>query len=201
MDNTPAVFDKDYKGIPAWDIGHPQSAYTNLAQTGQIQGSVLDVGCGTGENALYLAQQGHEVWGIDFSPLAIEKAREKASARGIPATFHVADALDLRKLQKTFDTVIDSGLFHVFSDEERLLFVKSLESVLKPGGTYYLLCFGNQQSWKIPRPRLVSPEEISATFQGKWSVRSIQETRFEITLLPDGFHAWLATITYLAEQE
>lgn len=197
MDNTPAIFDNDYKGTPPWDIGHPQPAYANLARTGQIQGSVLDVGCGTGENALYLAQQGHEVWGIDFSPLAIEKAREKASARRIQATFQVADALDLHKLKKTFDTVIDSGLFHVFSDEERLLFVKGLESVLKPGGTYYLLCFGNQQSWNIRRPRLVSPEEISATFQGKWSVRSIQETRFEITILPSGAYAWLASITYL----
>src|SRR5438876_12409963 len=124
-------FDAAYKGIPPWDIGRPQQVYVDLAQTGKIHGSVLDVGCGTGEHALYLAQHGHEVWGIDSSPTAIQKAQQKAAARGIAVTFRVADALQWQALGKTFETVIDSGRFHVFSDEERLLFVPSLASVLK----------------------------------------------------------------------
>ena len=57
-----------------------------LAEAGEIKGSVLDVGCGTGENALYLASLDHEVWGIDFAPVAIEKAQTKAWERGLEIT-------------------------------------------------------------------------------------------------------------------
>ena len=188
-------FDAAYAGIPPWDIGRPQQIYVELAQTGNIQGSVLDVGCGTGENALYLAQQGHEVWGIDSAPTAIQKAQAKAFARGITITFRVADALQLQELGRTFETVIDSGLFHVFSDEERPLFVKSVASVLKPGGTYYLLCFSDQESFSGPGPRHVSQAEIYATFREGWRVNDIRATRFETTFQQQGVAAWLASMT------
>lgn len=188
-------FDAAYQGIPPWDIGHPQQAYVELAHTGQINGSVLDVGCGTGEHALYLAQWGHEVWGIDSSPTAIQKAQTKASARGINVTFRVADAFNLQDLGRTFETIIDSGLFHVFSDEERPLFVKSLVSVLQPGGTYYLLCFSDRESSSSPGPRRVSQAEIEETFQQGWHVNDIRATRFETTFQQQGVAAWLASMT------
>jgi 2-polyprenyl-3-methyl-5-hydroxy-6-metoxy-1,4-benzoquinol methylase len=88
-------FDNAYEGTPTWDIGRPQGAVGRLAQAGLIEGSVLDVGCGTGENALFLAGLGHEVVGIDLARAAIEKARAKAVERGVGATFEVRDALDL----------------------------------------------------------------------------------------------------------
>ncbi len=81
-----------------------------------------------------------------------------------------ADALHLQDLGRTFETVIDSGLFHVFSDEERSLFVSSLTSVLKPGGTYYLLCFSDRESSSGPGPRRVSHTEIEETFHQGWRV-------------------------------
>jgi cyclopropane fatty-acyl-phospholipid synthase-like methyltransferase len=155
---------------------------------------VLDVGCGAGEHALYLAQRGHEVWGIDSSPTAIQKARDKAASRGVTATFHVADALHLEALGRTFEMVIDSGLFHVFSDEARRLFVTSLAQVLQPGGTYYLLCFSDQQPGTGPGPRRVSQAEISTTFQEGWRVKEIQATRFETTDTQRA-PAWLASMT------
>jgi ubiquinone/menaquinone biosynthesis C-methylase UbiE len=191
------TFDSAYEGIPPWDIGRPQKAYVDLAQTGQIQGSVLDVGCGTGENALHLAQLGYEVWGIDSSPLAIKKAQAKSSTRGVSVTFRVADAFRLKELGRSFDMIIDSGLFHIFSDEERLLFVRSLSSVLKPGGTYYLLCFSDQEATSGTGPRRVSQAEIYATFREGWSVNEIRATRFEINLRNEGMPAWLASITRL----
>ncbi|HEY6408777.1 MAG TPA: class I SAM-dependent methyltransferase [Ktedonobacteraceae bacterium] len=194
-------FDSAYAGIPPWDIGHPQPAYVDLAQTGQIRGSVLDVGCGTGEHALYLAQLGHEVWGIDASPTAIEKAQAKSTARGVDVAFRVADALKLQELGRTFDTAIDSGLVHVFSDEERLLFVSSLASALKSGGTYYLLCFSDQEDTFSLGPRRVSKAEIYATFREGWSVKEIRATRFENTVRKEGMPAWLATITRLEDGE
>jgi ubiquinone/menaquinone biosynthesis C-methylase UbiE len=187
------TFDAAYQGIPPWDIGRPQQAYVELEHTGTIHGSVLDVGCGTGEHALYLAQRGHEVWGIDSSQTAIQKAQDKAAARGINVIFRVADALHLEELGRAFETVIDSGLFHVFSDEQRSLFVRSLARVLKLGGTYYLLCFSDQQPSLGPGPRRVSQAEIYTTFHEGWSVNEIQATRFETTNT-QGTPAWLASI-------
>src|SRR4051812_12025096 len=116
-------FNPAYRGTPPWDIGRPQAEFVRLEETGEIHGTVLDVGCGTGEHVLYLAQRGHTAWGIDAAPLAIDKANQKAVERGIQATFVVGDAFDLRALGRTFDTVIDSGLFHVFTPDQRAGFV------------------------------------------------------------------------------
>src|SRR6201997_4594247 len=114
-----STFNDNYRsGIPPWDIGRPQPRFVTLGQSGAVEGSVLDVGCGTGENALYFASLGHEVWGIDSAPLAIERAQNKAAQRSLSARFLVADALALQDLGRPFDNVIDSGLFHVFSDDE-----------------------------------------------------------------------------------
>jgi cyclopropane fatty-acyl-phospholipid synthase-like methyltransferase len=126
-------FDEEYKGTPPWDIGRPQKAFVLAEERGELRGSILDVGCGTGETSLYLSSRGHEVIGIDSSPRAIRKAEEKARGRNIHgATFKVADALNLsRELNRTFDNVTDCGLFHGLTDEQRLQFIKSLNSVLK----------------------------------------------------------------------
>ena len=80
-------FNSAYKGTPPWDIGHPQKEFVELVRRGEITGSVLDIGCGTGEHALFFAGEGHEVWGIDSAPLAIQKAKEKAARRGLPVHF------------------------------------------------------------------------------------------------------------------
>ncbi len=71
-----------YQGRAPWDTGRPQPGIVKLAEAGQIRGSVLDVGCGTGENLLYLAAHGHEAWGLDFAPVAIERAKAKAAKLG-----------------------------------------------------------------------------------------------------------------------
>ena len=106
-------FDSFYKGAPPRGIGRPQKEFVQLEETGEIVGSVLDVGCGTGENALFLASQGHTVWRIDFSPIAIKNAQSKAERRKLSVDFLLWDALDLHNPGKAFDIVIDIGLFHV----------------------------------------------------------------------------------------
>ena len=187
-------FESAYRGTPPWDIGRPQPAIVRLAETGQIRGSVLDVGCGTGENVLYLAGRGLAAVGIDGAPTAIRKARAKAKKRGLDAQFEVADALDLT-LPTQFDTVIDSGLFHVFSDEERARFRDSLGRVVRPGGTYFLMCFSDQQpgDWG---PRRVTQAEIRAVFRAGWRVNSIEPSAFATN--EGQAHAWLASISTLA---
>jgi SAM-dependent methyltransferase len=194
------LFEQMYQGQAPWDTGRPQSAIVKLALTGLIRGSVLDAGCGTGENVLYLAERGHECWGIDFVPVAIDRAKAKAAERGVEAHFLVGNALELVRLARRFDTAIDCGLFHTFTDEERPRFVNGLAEVIRPGGLLHILCFSDEEPG-TEGPRRVSQLEIRATFCEGWTVQYIDSTRFDAVMSVDGPHftpggpkAWLATI-------
>jgi 2-polyprenyl-3-methyl-5-hydroxy-6-metoxy-1,4-benzoquinol methylase len=189
-------FNSAYNGIPPWDIGRPQKEIIRLAEDGEISGRVLDAGCGTGENALYLAGLGFEVWGVDAAPSAIKKAKEKAKEREISVNFLVCDALKLQLLQNKFNTVIDCGLFHVFSDEERPIVVASLSSALYPGGKYFMLCFSEHEPGSYG-PRRVTQAEIRAAFSKGWKFNYIREAEFETMFGPHGVKAWLSSITRL----
>src|SRR4029077_19893419 len=112
-----------------WDTGEPQPALVRLAGEGAFAGAVLDAGCGTGENALHLASLGLCVLGVDVAETALSIARQKAADRGLDADFAVADALHLMRLDRVFETVLDSGLFHTFDGDERRDYVASLASV------------------------------------------------------------------------
>src|SRR5438309_6727715 len=136
-----------YEGSPPWDIGRPQPDFVKLADAGKFSGRVLDVGCGTGEHVMLAASHGAEAMGVDVAELAIERARAKAEQRGISAMFEVGDVLHLDRLKRQFDVITDSGVFHIFDDEERPVSVHSLRSALRPGGMYYRMCFSVQQLW------------------------------------------------------
>jgi SAM-dependent methyltransferase len=183
---------------PPWDIGRPQPAFLRLADSGVLRGHLLDAGCGTGEHALLAAARGAEVVGIDVSPAAIARARAKAAERGLSARFEVADALSLGQLGMAFDTVIDSGLFHVFDDEGRERYVASLASVLRSGGTCYLMCFSDLQEGTMG-PRRVRKDEIISAFSDGWAVTGIAADEFvlnsgSVTTGRPAARAWLATI-------
>jgi cyclopropane fatty-acyl-phospholipid synthase-like methyltransferase len=185
-----------YEGSPPWDIGRPQPNFVMLADAGKFQGRVLDVGCGTGEHVMLAASYGAEAMGVDVAELAIERARSKAKQRGISAMFEVGDVLHLDRLRRQFDVITDSGVFHVFDDEERPVYVNSLRSALRPGGMYYLMCFSDSQpgDWG---PRRVSQAELRAAFKDGWSIRSIEHAMFAVTIDDNGAQAWLATIERL----
>lgn len=188
-------FDSIYQGGDApWDISRPQKEFVQLEKAGEIVGSVLDVGCGTGENALFLAAQGHEVWGVDFTSIAIKKARDKAIERNLNVTFLTRNALDLHTLGRVFDTIIDSGLFHVFSDEERPLFVTNLASVLRRHGTYFMLCFSELVPGSYG-PRRVTQAEIRNAFNSSWHINYIRQARITSERLTEGVQAWLSSIS------
>jgi SAM-dependent methyltransferase len=184
-------------GSPApWDIGRPQPAFVRLADEGRLTGRLLDAGCGTGENALLAAGRGADVTGIDVAPTAIARARAKAAERGLAARFEVADALDPGHLGLTADTVIDSGVFHVFGDGDRARYVASLAAVLRPGGACYLMCFSDRQpgTWG---PRRVRADELRAAFSDGWTVESVTASTFDVNPVEGTtqVQAWLAVIT------
>jgi len=187
-------FNSAYKGTPPWDIGRPQKEFVLLVRRGEITGSVLDIGCGTGEHALLFAGEGYDVWGVDSAPLAIQKAKEKAAERGLQVHFLVLNALDLAKLNRKFDTVTDSGLFHTLSDEDRPVFVESLATVLSPAGKYFMLCFSELEPEGYG-PRRITKREIQESFRDGWSINYIRPAVFESRTRAEGPRAWFSSIS------
>jgi len=192
---TAGEWDEVYTGTPPWDTGRPQPVFVALADAGGITGRVLDVGCGTGEQAMLAAAHGATVTGVDLAPRAIEAARAKAADRGLAVRFEVGDALHLDRLGEQFDVVLDSGVFHVFDDADRPRYVASLAAVVRPGGRYHLLCFSERTpgDWG---PRRVTEQELRASFADGWAVERIEPAMFELAEgSPLGpVDAWFATI-------
>jgi ubiquinone/menaquinone biosynthesis C-methylase UbiE len=192
-----SFFNEAYRGSPPWDIGRPQAEFVRIARKGEIRGRVLDIGCGTGENAIFFAGLGLETWGLDAAPLAIQKAKGKALERAARVNFTLGDALHLEKLGQRFDTVTDCGLFHTFSDDQRSIFEKSLKAALSQSGTYFMLSFSDKEPDGWGGPRRVSKGEIRATFGSGWKINYVREARFSTTFNDEGGYAWLASISSL----
>jgi cyclopropane fatty-acyl-phospholipid synthase-like methyltransferase len=200
MSNVPdrSTFENAYAGKAPWDIGKPQKPFTAVAD--RIASPVLDAGCGTGDTALFLAARGHKVTGIDFLDEPIRRAQGKAAERGLSVEFLVKDATNLADWDKRFASVIDSGLFHVFSDDHRRRYVQGLAHIVNPGGRLFLLCFSDEEPGTVG-PRRVSRQELYDAFADGWEIESVQPVQVEVnpdfkdaTFSPGGPKAWFAII-------
>ena len=189
---TGLPWDASYQDGPApWDVGRPQPAIARVA--GDFIGPVLDVGCGTGDNALLIAGLGLSVLGVDVADTAVRLARARAAGRGIVAEFAVADAFRLGELGRRFKTVVDSGMLHTLDAEERPRYVASLASAIDPGGTLYVLAFSDEGPDAGPHP--VTREELTAAFGQGWDVVSLESDRVLTRYHDDhGAPAWLAIV-------
>jgi ubiquinone/menaquinone biosynthesis C-methylase UbiE len=191
-------FEETYlAGSAPWDIGRAQPEFVKLVEAGRISGRVIDLGCGTGDNALHFARSGLDVVGVDASPEAIRQARAKVADPSVTVLFEVADVLDLGGDGERFDTATDSGMFHVLADDDRPRYATSVHRVLRPGGHLFIMCFSDRQpgNWG---PRRVTQRALRDTFADGWSVDNIDATQF--TTLVEGaerVEAWLASITRL----
>jgi SAM-dependent methyltransferase len=178
---------------PPWDIGRPQPAFVALADAGLIRGAVFDAGCGTGEHTLFAASLGATAYGVDLSPVAIERARAKAAQRGLDARFDAGDLLSISLPAAAYDTLLDSGVFHSFDDADRPRYVDVLSRAARPGAVLCLMCFSERQpgDWG---PRRVTEAELRESFADGWTVDRIEPATFEINPLPeaDSVDAWLA---------
>ena len=163
-----------YRGEKETGTEKPHQAFVDLEQLGMIRGKVLDIGCCSGENALYLASRGYTVTGIDSSPTLIARALLKASRRKLKVKFLLFDSLKVEYLGVTFDTVIDCGLFHSFSQDIRPLYLNSLRSVLKPGGIFHLLCPGEEHHGTA-QSHSVTQEDLRRVFGEGWELKKIKK--------------------------
>jgi ubiquinone/menaquinone biosynthesis C-methylase UbiE len=165
-----------------------------LAAAGGFFGTVLDAGCGTGENGLHVASLGLPVLGVDVAESALTLAETKARERGIAVEFAFADGLQLEQLGRTFRTVLDCGLFHTFDGDERQRYVASLASVTEQGGALYVLCFSDQGADAGPHP--VSEQKLRAAFVPSrgWKIAHLVPERVHSRFHGEhGAPAWLLT--------
>ncbi len=162
-------------------------------------GSVLDVGCGTGENAIFLAQAGFSVAGVDLVKDAIQSARAKAKARGVGVDFRVGNALALEFGKGEFDNVVDSGLFHTFPDPDRTVFAREISRVLRDGGKYFMLCFSEKEPTNWGGPRRVTKGEIEQTFSPYFRIDYVRDTFFATRIHDKGGKAYLTSATKLSQ--
>ncbi|MFC3964093.1 class I SAM-dependent methyltransferase [Nocardia jiangsuensis] len=188
---TGLPWDASYREGPApWDVGGPQPAVVRRADA--FTGPVLDAGCGSGENALFLAGRGLGVFGVDVAETAIALARERAAERGLTAEFATADALHLADLGRTFPEVLDCGLFHTFDTAEQRAYAESLAAVTER--TLFLLCFADEGD--DPGPHPVSRAGLAAAFGAStgWRIAAVEPDRIMTRFHANGAAAWFATI-------
>ncbi len=182
-------FSSVYQNSAPWDIGAPQPAMAALIEQYPPKDPILDLGCGSGDLAIYLAKQGHQVVGIDFVESAIRNARDKVAALSRETArsvrFQVADALKPSFLQEKFGAVFDSGFYHLFNPDQCGQLIDEVASVLKPQGCYYLHEFAIE--FPVPHvPRRISPEELQTRFtvEKGWRIREIRTTEFLSRVAP-----------------
>lgn len=177
MSTEKTMFDDYYATHTApWVLGEAQPEIVEQERAGRIAGTVLDIGCGLGDNTLFLTERGYDVLGADFSEEAIRQARQNAANRDVPARFEVGDALRLDRAE-SFDTVVDSAVFHCFDEQDQQHYTRNLHRMCRPGAVVHLLVGATPDDSEgdiPPGPPRVSEQTIRQAFGEGWQVEELR---------------------------
>jgi SAM-dependent methyltransferase len=152
-----------------WDIG-PRKELIELVETGRIKpGRAIDLGSGTASNAIYLAQHGFDVTGIDYATAAIELGRKRAAKAGAQVNFIVDDLTHLQHVSGTFDLLVDYGVLDDLVTKDRDLYVKNVVPLAHAGTQFVLYCFEwTPRRWErwlgLPNREMLAPGEAERRF-------------------------------------
>lgn len=175
-------WDADYRRNqpPLWDAGRPSSELTKAVETGTIRpGRVVELGCGSGTDAVYLAGRGFDVTAIDIAPTALRLAQEKALQAGVRVRWLLADVLALPSLG-AFDFVYDRGCYHEVRDHNLKGYLDSVDLLSRPGTQFLLLAGNANESLVTFGPPRVTEEELRSDFSALFDFEWLRESRFEI---------------------
>ena len=162
-----------------WDTGRPSTELVKLIRFGKVPvGKALELGCGRGTNALYLAEQGFDVTATDISPTAIREAERRAAQKGLKADFRVANLTTRPDLGGAYDFLFDRGVYHAVRQVDVNAFLRLLDEVSREGTHYLCLC-GNAKEKQDPGPPVVSEEEIRAELGSLFDILDLHEFRFD----------------------
>jgi SAM-dependent methyltransferase len=171
-----------------WHREKPDSEFVALLESGELKPRrVLDVGCGAGTDAIFLARRGCTVTGLDISSEAIGIARRRAAEAGVGVEFIAGDYLETMFEPGTFDLINDRGCFHHMEPSGRSGFVEKAHREMEGGGRYLLRCWSDKQDDIGRGPFSISKEEIRAAFSGRFELGDIVDFRFG----GDGAHGYL----------
>ena len=172
-----------------WQLDGPQPLVVELAEAGEFAGPILEIGCGLGDNAIYLAERGYQITAVDASPAAIEKNRAKAAARGVDVTFAVADATVLDGVGDGFASALDSALMHCLSDDQRRAYLAALHGVCRPGARLHVLCFPEIVGTFFPLPGHTDEASLRRDLGQHWRVDRMEVRRYTTSVNRDQWQA------------
>ena len=185
-------FEEEYEGQAPWDVGKPQKYFVDTFADSLPQSPVLDIGCGTGDLSIFVAQLGCQVLGVDFSPKAIDLAQQKMPELS-NLSFKVHDVFNLKDLGEQFATVLDCCFFHMLDDKSRKNYVSILHDILEPKGRLYMLNLS--VDLPIPNvPRGVKEDDITNAFGEGWSIISLGSQNVDLTFVKQGLPGTYACI-------
>ena len=179
MTDVPRWEEMYQAGTPPWDTGRVSSELIRVVQAAKIGPCrAIELGCGTGTNAVWLAQQGFDMTGVDLVPQAVDRATKRATEAGVRVRFVAADLLKLPDLGEPFEFLFDRGCYHAVRREDATGYVNAVDRLLRPGATGLVLA-GNAKEPHDPGPPVVDEQQLRSELGSRFEIVALTEFRFD----------------------